>query len=119
MDIKKYCETLKYLKKSQIRYLIKNRLTRRKAAVTDAKAPVKGELALWMPRPVSYTHLAKGSRLIMITAHRRENLGEPMKHMFRAIRRVCDEHPDIKAIYPCLLYTSHAEESVRCIAGNL
>ena len=50
MDIKKYCETLKYLKKSQIRYLIKNRLTRGKAAVTEAKAPVKGELALWMPR---------------------------------------------------------------------
>lgn len=43
---------------------------------------------------------AKDSRLIMITAHRRENLGEPMKHMFRAIRRVCDEHPDVKAIYP-------------------
>lgn len=36
----------------------------------------------------------------MITAHRRENLGEPMKHMFRAIRRVMDEHPDVKAIYP-------------------
>lgn len=50
MDIKKYCETLKYLKKSQIRYLIKNRLTRGKAAVTEAKAPVRGELALWMPR---------------------------------------------------------------------
>lgn len=51
-----------------------------------------------------YTHpeleWAKGSRLIMITAHRRENLGEPMKNMFRAIRRVCDEHPDVKAIYP-------------------
>ena len=36
----------------------------------------------------------------MITAHRRENLGEPMKNMFRAIRRVMDEHSDIKAIYP-------------------
>ena len=51
-----------------------------------------------------YTHpqleWAEGSRLIMITAHRRENLGEPMKHMFRAIRRVMDEHPDVKAIYP-------------------
>ena len=51
-----------------------------------------------------YTHSelewAKDSRLIMITAHRRENLGEPMKHMFRAIRRVMDEHPDVKAIYP-------------------
>lgn len=42
----------------------------------------------------------EGSRLILITAHRRENLGEPMKHMFRAIRRVMDEHPDVKAIYP-------------------
>ena len=36
----------------------------------------------------------------MITAHRRENLGEPMHNMFRAIRRVTDEHPDVKAIYP-------------------
>lgn len=43
---------------------------------------------------------AAGSRLILITAHRRENLGEPMHHMFRAIRRVMDEHPDVKAIYP-------------------
>ena len=43
---------------------------------------------------------ASDSRLIMITAHRRENLGEPMHHMFRAIRRVMDEHPDVKAIYP-------------------
>jgi len=43
---------------------------------------------------------ANDSRLIMITAHRRENLGEPMHNMFRAIRRVMDEHPDVKAIYP-------------------
>lgn len=51
-----------------------------------------------------YTHpeleWAKGSRLIMITAHRRENQGEPMRNMFRAIRRVMDEHSDVKAIYP-------------------
>lgn len=51
-----------------------------------------------------YTHpeleWAKDSRLILITAHRRENLGEPMKNMFRAIRRVMDEQPDVKAIYP-------------------
>ena len=39
-------------------------------------------------------------KLIFITAHRRENLGDPMRHMFRAIRRVLDEHPDCKAIYP-------------------
>lgn len=43
---------------------------------------------------------AADSRLILITAHRRENLGEPMKNMFRAIRRVMDEHPDVKAVYP-------------------
>ena len=41
-----------------------------------------------------------GSRLILITAHRRENLGEPMHSMFRAIRRIVDEHPDVRAIYP-------------------
>ncbi|MBW8350274.1 UDP-N-acetylglucosamine 2-epimerase (non-hydrolyzing) [Bacillus sp. IITD106] len=43
---------------------------------------------------------AAGSRLIMITAHRRENLGQPMRNMFKAIKRIVDEHPDIKAIYP-------------------
>ncbi len=43
---------------------------------------------------------AEGSRLIMLTAHRRENQGEPMHNMFRAIRRVMEEHPDVKAIYP-------------------
>ncbi len=39
-------------------------------------------------------------KLIFITAHRRENLGKPMYHMFRAIRRVLDEHPECKAVYP-------------------
>lgn len=43
---------------------------------------------------------AKDSRLILITAHRRENLGEPMHRMFRAIRRVMEDYPDTKAIYP-------------------
>ena len=43
---------------------------------------------------------ASDSRLIMLTAHRRENLGEPMRHMFKAIRRIVDETPDIKVIYP-------------------
>lgn len=43
---------------------------------------------------------AEGSRLILITAHRRENLGDPMHRMFRAIRRVMEERPDTKAIYP-------------------
>lgn len=50
----------------------------------------------------SHEHLewASDSRLIMITAHRRENLGEPMRNMFRAIKRILNEEPDIKAIYP-------------------
>lgn len=64
-----------------------------------------------------YTHpeieWAKGSRLILITAHRRENLGEPMHHMFRAIRRVLDEHPDVKAVYPI-----HMNPVVRKIADE-
>lgn len=64
-----------------------------------------------------YTHpeldWANGSRLIMITAHRRENLGEPMRHMFKAIRRVMDEHLDVKAIYPI-----HMNPIVREIANE-
>lgn len=43
---------------------------------------------------------AKGSRMIMLTAHRRENLGEPMRNMFRAIRRIIDKYEDIKVVYP-------------------
>lgn len=57
---------------------------------------------------------AKGSRLILITAHRRENLGHPMIHMFKAIRRVMDEHPDVKAIYPI-----HMNPKVRKLANDI
>lgn len=64
-----------------------------------------------------YTHpeieWAKGSRLIFITAHRRENLGEPMHHMFRAIRRVLEEHEDVKVLYPI-----HMNPVVRKIADE-
>ncbi len=56
---------------------------------------------------------AADSRLIVITAHRRENLGEPMHNMFRAIRRIMDEHPDVKAIYPI-----HMNPVVREIAAK-
>lgn len=52
----------------------------------------------------NYTHpeleWVGDDKLIFITAHRRENLGQPMHNMFRAIRKVLDEHPDCKAIYP-------------------
>ena len=54
------------------------------------------------------------SKLIMITAHRRENLGQPMKNMFQAIKRILDEHEDIKAIYPI-----HLNPTVRKIAHQV
>ena len=60
---------------------------------------------------------AKDSRLIMITAHRRENLGEPMQHMFRAIKRVMDEFPDVKAIYPIHM-NPVVRETANSILGN-
>ncbi|WP_314032132.1 non-hydrolyzing UDP-N-acetylglucosamine 2-epimerase [Mogibacterium timidum] len=57
---------------------------------------------------------ASDSRLILITAHRRENLGEPMHNMFRAIRHVMDENPDVKAIYPI-----HMNPAVRQAAEDV
>lgn len=54
---------------------------------------------------------ASDSRLILITAHRRENLGKPMEHMFKAIRKIIDNHKDVKAIYPI-----HMNPEVRKIA---
>ena len=69
-----------------------------------------------------YTHpeleWAKDSRLILITAHRRENLGEPMKNMFRAIRRVMDEHPDVKAIYPIHMNPVVRETANEILGGD-
>lgn len=57
---------------------------------------------------------ASDSRLILITAHRRENVGQPMHNMFCAIRRVLDEHPDVKAVYPI-----HMNPIVREIANDV
>ena len=69
-----------------------------------------------------YTHpeleWVADSRLIMITAHRRENLGEPMKNMFRAIRRVMDEYPDIKAIYPIHMNPVVRETANEILGGD-
>lgn len=56
---------------------------------------------------------ARGHRLVMLTAHRRENLGEPMHHMFRAIRRVTEEHPDVRVLYPI-----HMNPRVREVADQ-
>ncbi|WP_329739646.1 non-hydrolyzing UDP-N-acetylglucosamine 2-epimerase [Enorma massiliensis] len=57
---------------------------------------------------------ASGSRLILLTAHRRENLGAPMHNMFRAIRRVLDEHDDVKAVFPV-----HLNPAVRDVASEM
>ena len=69
----------------------------------------------------NYTHeqlkWARGSRLILITAHRRENLGAPMHAMFRAIRRIIDEHPDVKAIYPIHLNPAVREAAAQELGG--
>lgn len=69
----------------------------------------------------NYTHpqieWAKDSRLILITAHRRENLGEPMRHMFRAIKRIVDETPDLKVIYPIHM-NPVVREAANEILGN-
>lgn len=64
-----------------------------------------------------YLTWAEDSKLIMITAHRRENLGKPMQHMFRAIRRVMEEHPDVKAIYPIHMNPAVREKASRELAG--
>ena len=70
----------------------------------------------------NYTHpmldWALGSRLIMITAHRRENLGEPMKHMFNAIKRIVNEHSDIKVIYPIHMNPVVRETANSILANN-
>ena len=57
---------------------------------------------------------AKGSRLILLTAHRRENLGEPMRAIFRAVRRITDEVPDIKVLYPV-----HMNPTIRALAQEI
>lgn len=68
-----------------------------------------------------YTHpeleWAKESRLIMITAHRRENLGEPLKHMFKAIRKIVEEYNDIKVIYPIHMNPAVRETAKEILDG--
>ena len=67
----------------------------------------------------NYTHpeldwINAGERMILLTAHRRENLGEPMRHIFRAIKRVVDEFSDVKVIYPI-----HMNPKVREVANEV
>ena len=69
-----------------------------------------------------YTHpqieWARGSRLILLTAHRRENLGEPMREMFSAIRRIVDETPDLKVIYPVHKNPAVRDMAAACFNGQ-
>lgn len=67
----------------------------------------------------NYSHkelewIKPGERMILLTAHRRENLGEPMRHIFKAIRRIVDEFDDVKVIYPI-----HLNPLVRSIANEI
>ena len=57
---------------------------------------------------------AKGSRLILVTAHRRENLGEPMRRIFKAIRRLTEDYDDVKVIYPV-----HLNPKVQSVANEI
>ncbi len=60
---------------------------------------------------------AKDSRLILVTAHRRENLGEPMRHIFTAIRRLVEDHDDVKVIYPVHL-NPKVQSMAKEVLGN-
>lgn len=67
----------------------------------------------------NYTHkelewIKPGERMILLTAHRRENLGEPMRHIFKAIKRIVDEFADVKVIYPI-----HMNPKVREVANEV
>ena len=67
----------------------------------------------------NYTHkelewIKPGERMILLTAHRRENLGDPMRHIFKAIRRIVDEVDDVKVIYPI-----HLNPLVRNVANEI
>lgn len=57
---------------------------------------------------------AEGSRLILLTTHRRENLGENMRSIFRAVKRICEEYRDVRVLFPC-----HPNPAVRGLAAEI
>ncbi|WP_239255157.1 non-hydrolyzing UDP-N-acetylglucosamine 2-epimerase [Listeria ilorinensis] len=59
-----------------------------------------------------------GKRLILMTAHRRENLGEPMRGMFEAIRQVIEEHPDAVLVYPMHLNPAVREKAIKILGDH-
>lgn len=74
------------------------------ALSTTVKSDYKHELFDWIGN----------NRLILLTAHRRENLGNPMRNIFKAIKRIVDETPDVKVIYPV-----HLNPKVKEIANEI
>lgn len=74
------------------------------ALKTTVKDDYRSEITEW----------AKNSRLILVTAHRRENLGEPMFHMFHAIRKIVEEYDDVKVLFPM-----HPNPKVREVACEI
>ena len=74
------------------------------ALKTTVRADYKNDIFDWIG----------DSRLVLLTAHRRENLGEPMRHMFRAIRRILDKYEDIKVVYPV-----HLNPRVQQVANEI
>ena len=67
----------------------------------------------------NYSHpelewIKEGERMILLTAHRRENLGDPMRHIFKAIRKIVDEFADVKVVYPI-----HMNPKVREVANEI
>lgn len=57
-------------------------------------------------------------RLILLTAHRRENLGEPMRNMFRAVKRIIEEHKDVQIVYPVHMNPAVREIAREILGGN-
>lgn len=77
------------------------------ALKTTVKDKYKSDITDW----------ANDSRLIVLTAHRRENLGEPLEHMFRAIKKIVDEFNDIKVVYPIHM-NPVVRDTAKKILGN-
>nr|WP_263315073.1 UDP-N-acetylglucosamine 2-epimerase (non-hydrolyzing) [Mammaliicoccus sp. Marseille-Q6498] len=56
----------------------------------------------------------EGKRIVLLTAHRRENIGQPMENIFKAVRRIVEEHEDVVVVYPM-----HKNPKVRSIANQI
>ena len=93
-----------------------------KENIDEAKIYITGNTAIDAMKTTvkkDYTHpeldwLKDDERLILVTAHRRENLGDPMRHIFKAIRKIVDEFPNVKVLYPI-----HLNPKVREVAHEV